>query len=89
MRRFLLAALLVLFSSTLAQAQVANRPTFSVGDTWTFTKRLPWMGEEARLAKVEESSGAYVVVRPNSSCPSCNWLYDKDSDPHASTRRRR
>jgi len=79
MGRFALAVSLVLMSSTLAytQTQTGNRPTFAVGDTWTFTQRTPQIGEEAKIAKVEET-GSYVVVRPNSSCPACAWVYDKD-----------
>src|SRR5215470_15682103 len=76
MDRIVLAALLVLLSSTLAYAQVANAPTRTVGDSWTYSKRLPHFGEETRVVKVDENS--HVIVRPKSACPACLWFHDKD-----------
>ena len=32
---------LLLIAVTLAYAQVANPPTYTVGDTWTYTERPP------------------------------------------------
>jgi hypothetical protein len=66
----------VLISTTLAYAQAGNRPTFTVGDAWTYTKRPPQLGEEARVVKVDESSR--IIVRPNSTCPTCSWVYVND-----------
>ncbi|HEX9572411.1 MAG TPA: hypothetical protein VF969_09180 [Burkholderiales bacterium] len=76
MGRLALAVSLVLVSSTFAYAQAGNRPTFAVGDTWTYTKRTPQLVEEARVVKVDETSR--VIVRPKSTCPTCSWVYDQD-----------
>ena len=76
MGRLALTVSLVLVSSTLAHAQTGNRPTFTVGDTWTYTKRTPELGEEARVVKADETSA--VIVRANSKCATCSWVYDKD-----------
>jgi len=76
MRRLALAVSLVLISTTLAYAQAGNRPTYTVGDAWTYTQRPPQLGEEARIVKVDETG--FVVVRPKSTCPTCSWVYSND-----------
>jgi hypothetical protein len=76
MRFLTLAASLIVASSTLAYAQAANKPTLVVGDTWIYTKRPPQLGEEARIVRVDENG--YSVVRPNSTCPKCSWVYDNE-----------
>lgn len=77
MSRLALTGSLVLISLTLAYAQGANPPTYTVGDTWTWTERPPELGEEARVVKVDDG-GRRVIVRPKSKCPTCRWVYGQD-----------
>ena len=77
MSRLALAGSLVLISATLAYAQAGNPPTFTVGDTWTYTGRDPVIGEEARVVKVDEG-GRRVLVMPKATCPTCLWVYDQN-----------
>jgi hypothetical protein len=77
MSRLALSGVLVLISAALAYAQAGNQPTFTVGDTWTWTERSPEIGTEARVIKVEDG-GRRVMVRPNAKCPTCQWVYGQD-----------
>jgi len=77
MSRLALTGSLVLIAVTLAYAQVANPPTYAVGDTWTWTDRGPELGEEVRIVKVEDG-GRRVAVRSKSTCPRCQWVSGLD-----------
>jgi hypothetical protein len=77
MSRLALGGSMVVLSVALAYAQVANPPTYTAGDTWTYTERSPQMGTVAQVAKVEDG-GRRVMVRPNSTCPTCQWIYGQD-----------
>ena len=70
MRRFALAVLIVMASSTLVQAQVYERPTRTVGDTWSYTN--------GNVITIVKMSAEGEVQTRSSQCPTCQWLVDKD-----------
>ena len=70
MRRFALAALIVMSSSTLVHAQAYERPKHTVGDTWSYTHGLV-----TTVVKVSEDGEVQVRSIP---CPTCQWVLDKD-----------
>jgi hypothetical protein len=71
MRRFALAALIMMASSTSVHAQFYERPKYTVGDTWHYTG-----GGVSTIIKVSEEG--IVVTRSASRCPTCQWVFDKD-----------
>ena len=66
MRRFALAALIVMASSTLVHAQAYDRPKRTVGDTWSYTN-----GQVVKVVKVSEDGEVQVRSRP---CATCQWV---------------
>jgi len=70
MRVLGIVASLILASSTLVQADVYERPKYSVGDTWSYTH-----GVVTTIVKVSEES---LVQTRASPCPTCQWVVDKD-----------
>jgi len=70
MRRFALAALIVMASSTLVHAQVYERSKHTVGDMWSYTNGLV-----TKVVKVSEDGEVQIRSRP---CPTCQWVLDKD-----------
>jgi len=71
MRRFALAALIMMASATSVHAQVYERPKYTVGDTWRYTN-----GDVRTIIKVSEEG--IVQTRSSSPCPTCQWVIDKD-----------
>ena len=71
-----LAIALVLLIATAAHAQSGDRPTFKIGDTFTYTKRSPELGQEVRIIKADDNG--ITMVRPDSTCPSCLCVYNED-----------
>ena len=66
MRRFALAALIMMASSTSVHAQVYERPKYTVGDTWRYTH-----GGVSTIIKVSEEGTVETWSWPASRCPTC------------------
>jgi hypothetical protein len=67
--RFLVIAFGVAILAGTAHAQSAGPPTFSVGDTWTFTNRTQ------SVVKVEGDT--VVMTGVNARCATCLYYFDK------------
>ena len=74
--RFLgLVASFMLAFAALAHAQAYDRPTHSVGDTWTYTNGLV-----TKVVKVSEDGEVQVRSSPQIPCPTCQWVIDKEGN---------
>lgn len=68
--RTVLAALILAALTTVAHAQPAAAPTYSVGDTWTFTNR------QVTVVKIDGDTTVMQGVNP--ICPTCLYYLDKN-----------
>jgi len=73
MRSLGLVASLILASATLAYAQAYDRPTHSVGDTWTYTNGLV-----AKVVKVTDGGEVQARTSPQIPCSTCQFVLDKE-----------